>query len=294
VNNTLQRLRQKKNIAAELRLVVKTMKSMAAAQIRQYENALSSLSDYYNSLALGIALCLKHTGIRDLEEKRKESGVIVIVFGSDQGMAGQFNNSIAEYTIQELGKITGKKEIWSVGDRIHYRLLEKKIIPTVPYSVPGSLNAIIPFIKEILNRSETYRESGKLDKLYTIHNRLFRKNFYTPVVSNLFPLDIKWQESFEKYRWPTKKIPQIFGHPESMLEILVREYIFISLYKTCVESMASENATRLLAMQHAEKNIDEVLENLTRDFNQLRQNAIDEELFDIISGFEALKGKNNF
>ena len=59
------------------------------------------------------------------------------------------------------------------------------------------------------------------------------------------------------------------------------------LYRACAESLASENASRLAAMQRADKNIDELLE----DFNRtLRQNGIDEELFDVISGFEALVG----
>ncbi len=69
----------------------------------------------------------------------------------------------------------------------------------------------------------------------------------------------------------------------------VREYLFVSLFKACAESLASENASRLAAMQRAEKNIDELLGDLNRSFHRLRQSGIDEELFDVISGFEALK-----
>ncbi|HDP94800.1 MAG TPA: F0F1 ATP synthase subunit gamma, partial [Candidatus Aminicenantes bacterium] len=65
-----------------------------------------------------------------------------------------------------------------------------------------------------------------------------------------------------------------------------------SLFRACAESLASENASRLAAMQRAEKNIDELLENLNRSFHRLRQSSIDEELFDIISGFEALSAKD--
>jgi len=74
------------------------------------------------------------------------------------------------------------------------------------------------------------------------------------------------------------------------LRALVREYLFVSLFKTCAESLASENTSRLVAMQRAEKNIDDLLQTLTRNFNRLRQTSIDEELFDVISGFEALSG----
>ena len=74
------------------------------------------------------------------------------------------------------------------------------------------------------------------------------------------------------------------------LRTLIREYLFVSLFRACAESLASENASRLAAMQRAEKNIDELLEELKRTFHRLRQNGIDEELFDVISGFEALAG----
>ena len=69
---------------------------------------------------------------------------------------------------------------------------------------------------------------------------------------------------------------------------LIREYLFVSLFKACAESLASENASRLAAMQRAEKNIDDMLEELSRLYNSRRQSDIDEELFDVVSGFNAL------
>ena len=74
------------------------------------------------------------------------------------------------------------------------------------------------------------------------------------------------------------------------LGALIREYLFISLFQACAESLASENASRLAAMERAERNIDELLENLHGTFHRLRQSGIDEELFDVISGFEAIVG----
>ena len=78
------------------------------------------------------------------------------------------------------------------------------------------------------------------------------------------------------------------GAGEVCLRALIREYLFISLFRACAESLASENASRLAAMERADRNIDELLENLQATFHRLRQSDIDEELFDVISGFEAL------
>ena len=81
------------------------------------------------------------------------------------------------------------------------------------------------------------------------------------------------------------------GGGTATLRALIREYLFVSLFRACAESLASENANRLAAMQRADKNIDELLEELNRTFHRLRQSGIDEELFDVISGFEALRAE---
>ncbi|MCK9175735.1 MAG: F0F1 ATP synthase subunit gamma, partial [Desulforhopalus sp.] len=77
------------------------------------------------------------------------------------------------------------------------------------------------------------------------------------------------------------------------LQKLISEYLFVSIFRACAESLASENASRLAAMQRADNNISELLEELNRTFHHLRQSTIDEELFDVISGFEALNGEVN-
>jgi F-type H+-transporting ATPase subunit gamma len=78
------------------------------------------------------------------------------------------------------------------------------------------------------------------------------------------------------------------GDSTETLRALIREYLFVSLFRACAESLASENASRLAAMQRADKNINELLDNLKGEFYRVRQSGIDEELFEVISGFEAL------
>jgi F-type H+-transporting ATPase subunit gamma len=68
----------------------------------------------------------------------------------------------------------------------------------------------------------------------------------------------------------------------------IREYLFVSLFRACAESLASENASHLPAMQRADENIDALLEDFNGRFHRVRQSAIDEELFDVIAGVEVL------
>jgi F-type H+-transporting ATPase subunit gamma len=76
--------------------------------------------------------------------------------------------------------------------------------------------------------------------------------------------------------------------PAQLLSALVRQFLFVTLYRTLAESLAAENASRLAAMQVAERNISERLEELRTAYHQQRQSLITEELMDVISGFEAL------
>ena len=102
------------------------------------------------------------------------------------------------------------------------------------------------------------------------------------------------KKTWLKIHWPTRNLPALFGHHKATLRAFIREYLFISLFKACAESLASENASRLAAMQRAEKNIDSLLTNLNRTFSRLRQSSIDEELFDVIAGFNALSRREEF
>ena len=138
---------------------------------------------------------------------------------------------------------------------------------------------------------ETQREKGEITQVYLFHNHPKPGVIYAPVSQRLLPLDDVWRRDLAAVRWPTKNLPGVMNGGELTLLALVREYLFVSLLRACAESLASENASRLAAMRRAEKNIDELLEELNRAFHRLRQSGVDEELFDVVSGFEALTGE---
>jgi F-type H+-transporting ATPase subunit gamma len=89
------------------------------------------------------------------------------------------------------------------------------------------------------------------------------------------------------HQWPSKNIPEVAGNPETTLRALINLYLFVSVFRACTESLAVENSSRLHNMQQAEKSISDMLENLSKKFQSLRQSMIDEELFDVVSGLEA-------
>jgi len=291
--DTLESLRGKSAAANDLKSVVKAMKAMAASNIVQYETAVTALGDYYRTIALGLVAYLKVQKIDAISDKKdsknKEKLVCAIVFGSDQGLVGQFNDAMAGFVSASLSSLPGKKAIWAVGERVQLLLNDMGLGVAKLYPVPYDVNAITGLVGQILANSEECQEKEGMGEFYIFHNQPKAGAGYLPVMQRFLPLDEKWKQDLQKLTWPTKIIPQVLGGAKATLFALVREYLFTSLFKACAESLASENASRLEAMQRADKNIGELLDGLTAKFQRLRQSSIDEELFDVVSGFEALK-----
>ncbi len=292
MSDTLISLRRQTASAGDLQSVVRTMKAMAAASIGQYEASVSALADYYRIVELGLGACFRESDPTNLiapqEGQSRKKMIGAVVFGSDQGLVGQFNDVIADYAIKTLATLSGTIQLWAVGERVHANLSDAGIPPVGLFEVPNSVQVITPLIGRILIETETqHAATAGLSELYLFYNRTKSGATYEPVSQRLLPLDDTWRGELTARPWPTKILPEVRGS-NATLRALIREYLFVSLFRACAESLASENASRLAAMQRADKNIDELLEDLKSNFQRLRQSGIDEELFDVISGYESL------
>ena len=292
MSETTASLRRQIDGAGDLQSVVRTMKAVAASSVGQYENSVLALGDYYRTVELGLGVCLRSTGSptsTSARARQPDAGAIgAVVFGSDQGLVGRFNDAVADYAIAALADPPGETRVWAVGERAHARLADAGLQLMGLFSVPNSVEGITPLVGRILVESESLRGRGDITELHLFYNRPTSGAAYAPVSQRLLPLDENWSRKPAKRPWPTQNLPEVIGDRVATLRALIREYLFVSLFRACAESLASENASRLAAMQRADRNIDELLEDLTRTFHRLRQSGIDEELFDVISGFEAL------
>jgi F-type H+-transporting ATPase subunit gamma len=291
MSGTTESLRRKIGSAGDLGGVVRSMKALAASSIGQYEKAVLSLNDYYRAVELGVAVCLRQADAAPFDAGRNapDRPVGAVIFGSDQGLVGRFNEVLVEFAARTLKTLPGKTaKIWTVGERAHSLMAESALPPAVLLAVPGSVNAVTPLIGRILIEIEAARERGEVAEVHVFHNQPRAGALYEPVGRRLLPLDRLWQGKLAALPWPTKNLPEIIGEAARTLPAFVQDYLFVLLFQACAESLASENASRLAAMQRAEKNIAEILEELNRTFHRIRQEGIDEELFDVISGYETL------
>jgi F-type H+-transporting ATPase subunit gamma len=194
-----------------------------------------------------------------------------------------------EYAVKTLKALPGTvTKIWPLGERIHALLADTGMPTAGILPVPASVNAIAGLVGQILIDVESARERGEVAEVYLFHNHPKSGSVYDPVGKRLLPLDLAWQKQLAAAPWPTKLPPEVIQGTTSPLRAFIREYLFVLLFQACAESLASENASRLAAMQRAEKNIDGILEDLNLKLHRIRQESIDEELFDVISGYEAL------
>ncbi|MCB1921422.1 MAG: F0F1 ATP synthase subunit gamma [Candidatus Competibacteraceae bacterium] len=296
---TLEALRHTLATVEELRSIVRTMKALAAVSIHQYDQAVSALADYDQAVRQGLAVVLREqameTGVRNLvltgetPEVRSTAGrpsaIGAVAFGSDHGLCGRFNEALAEYLAMTLhDRPEPQRWVLAVGVRQAAALEEQGLSVQQTFYTPGAASAIQQTVRQLLPVLEQWREAGVIEILL-FHNRHRGANSHEPAQVQLLPLD---PAALSREAPPsTRSLPGYVADRAELLAALLREWLFVELFRACAESLASEHASRLLAMQAAERNIIDRLMELNAAYRQQRQEAITAELLDVVAGFEA-------
>lgn len=291
---TLEALRNKIGSAEGLHSVVRTMKGLAAVNIRQYEKAVESLADYFRGVELGFQALLRDRpeGVRLRGADREPGGgVVAAVFGSDQGMCGQFNSRIMDHALAELDRAGAGREdrvILALGGRLAAALAAAGHEVADRFAVPKSVVSITARVQEVLLCLERHRAGREAARVVLFHNHPLTGAAYEPQTWQILPIDPEWLGALEVRDWPTRMLPLFLMDWQELLASLVRQYLFASLFRAFAASLVAENAARMASMQAAEKSIEDRLDGLRALFHRRRQSTITEELLDVMAGFEAL------
>ena len=176
-------------------------------------------------------------------------------------------------------------QIIAVGERAFAQLQEAGMTPDQTLKTPHSVALITPLVSQVLSEIDT---SGTTACNILYHEPGFATD-YQPVNDQILPFDYRLSGRWTSIPWPGQALPEVQGGGTQAIRTLIREFLFITIYRACALSITSENASRLNAMQRADHNIDQLLVELKSDYKQQRQRLIDEDLFDVLSGFEALR-----
>lgn len=283
---SLQGLQRSINSAKNLQSIVTTMKAFASSNITQFQNAAKSSLAYRRVLDMALYVLLTGEDEKYAFRQEKDGHTIHIVFGSDHGLAGRFNERIVAYILKEIP--AGEQHtVIVVGQQLVVRLAGDVHIAD-ELSMPQTEDGITAMVQRLLYKIDGLQDEIPVTKVLLYYNKPLEGATFKEEKEVLLPVDL---EGFARKttRWESRSIPTYFMDRENLFSDLLRQYIFITLYRTFAYSLASENASRLASMQAAEKNIEERLEELISSYRRQRQNSITEEINDINAGFRAIK-----
>ncbi|MCE5263067.1 MAG: F0F1 ATP synthase subunit gamma [Deltaproteobacteria bacterium] len=290
---TSEYLKGKIQSAQDLLGVVKTMKALAAISIRQYQRAVESLAEYNRTVEMGLQIVLRQSREATATPKSPTARLGAIVFGTDQGLCGQLNSIIASHAMEEMEKTGVSREnriIIAVGMRTADLLEDSGQRVAEILTTPGSTAGITHMVQDITILLEDWRFKKQIQQMHLYYSEYLSGASYRPKALRILPVEEAWLKKLQQKKWESRTLPIFTMEWENLFRALIREYLFVSIYRAFANSLASENASRLAAMQSAEKNIEERLEELHLHFHRQRQMTITEELLDIVAGFEALGG----
>lgn len=274
----------------ELRGIVKTMKALSGARIRQYEQAVIALEAYHDTVEQGLQVVLRdlESGPAPAEDEAAPCGAIV--FGSDHGLCGRFNEDLAELAGQRLGA-TGQGtplHLVGVGARASAAVEQRLQAVELTLAVPGAAARISSTVQRLLGLIDQWRTQQGVRRVLLFYNRRAGTAGHEPIAEALLPLDLSaWQPPRCK-PWPSRCLPGYTMERRALLRALLQQFLFTRLFRAAAQSQSSEHASRLAAMQAAQRNLDERLEDVTAQLRRARQSTITAELLDVVSGFEAI------
>jgi F-type H+-transporting ATPase subunit gamma len=292
----LEDLKRSIDTVEDLQSIVRTMKALSAASISQYERSLASLEEYNRTVEMGLHVLLRgRREKRNLEKAGPGSRLGAVVFGTDRGLCGRFNEEIAEYAVAKINGFQIRHEdrvLLSVGARVDAALQALNHPVEESFFVPGSVSGITETVQQILIAIDEWRmQSGIEHVLLFYHQHSSGITASEPRMFHMVPVDLARFRNIAEQPWPSHILPTYSMDPERLFSALIREYFFISIFSACTHSLLSEHLNRLASMQGAEKNIDQHMAELNGQFHHQRQQQITEELLDVISGFDVINTK---
>jgi F-type H+-transporting ATPase subunit gamma len=263
--------------------VTKAMKLVAAAKMRRAQERMEESRPYSNSLAEVIQHLLPDVDrdrlpLLDAREVKRKAYVVV---SADRGLAGAFNTNLLKVAQKEIDAF-GKEnvDLFCIGKkaRDHFKRREYNIITShVDFWADMEFNSAITIGRSIIE----YFTSGKVDEIHVVYNYFI--NVGQQQVKSEVLLPLVYEENngvtHDRLYEPSK---------EELVSSLIPRHLNVQMWKYLLESYASEQAARMLAMENATSNSQDMIKDLTLKFNKARQAAITTEMLEIVSGAEAL------
>ncbi|MEN6409718.1 MAG: ATP synthase F1 subunit gamma [Anaerolineaceae bacterium] len=287
------RLRSIKSIAQ----VTRALQTVSASKVRKAIQAVNATRPYAEKawhLLVHLANQPGHAALHPLLRERDEvKHVTVVMISSDRGLAGAYNMNVLRYTLNTFHDVQVPVEYVAVGRKGRDLLLRrgKKLaadfsnLPANPtFSDVSAIGRLV--VDDYLN--------GKTDAVYLAYTDFHNMIKQTPTIKKLLPLEVKSGEvRVQDYNEPVKEYKKqgVYIYEPDQKELLdqvISRFTALQVYQAILESSASEQAARMVAMRNATDNANELRSLLLLEYNKIRQQSITNEMLDISAGAEAL------
>ena len=289
---SLEKLQRQIKTTRELRDIVSTMKLLSSVSILQYEQASRALEKYRHNLTGAFQALISQRKISHAKVLPGQQKHLLVLVGSDNGMVGKFNQEIVKEARQYLRKIgiSPQKVLFIViGKRLNMLVSQQKWPMYAQYGISNSVKIVNTLAENIILHIDQAMMREKVTHVMVFTNRRIKNQPVKVEKRQVLPFNTQALKNLKNKPWPTNNIPLITLPTAQMFSALVREMMLIFLSDVLNGSLAAEHWTRMTNMQNAEKNIDDNLEELDKQYQQKRQEQITEELIDVVSGASALK-----
>ena len=281
---SLKDIRDRIKSVKSIQKVTSAMKMVAAAKVRKAQERMEQARPYTRALEDVIHNILPDIDRNklDLLEVREIKRKAYVIVSADRGLAGAFNTNITKVAQKEIDEF-GKEnvDLFCIGkkSRDYFKRRDYNIIEShIEFWNDLDYDSAMMIGRSIVD----HFTSGKVDEIHVVYNyfinlaqQKIKSEVLLPLIYNDEEIEIK-----DRLYEPSKK---------KLVGSLVPRHLNIQVWKYLLESYASEQAARMLAMENATTNAGDMIKSLTLEFNKARQAAITTEMLEIVSGAEALK-----
>ena len=282
----LKNIRSQIKSVTSIQKVTKAMKMVAAAKLRKSQENMEKGRPYSNRIKDLISNLIDDVDnsllpLLNKPKNTKKHGLIIIT--ADRGLAGSFNSNIikkAENIINEIGHENCL--LFCVGKKGYEYFSKRQFNVTEYYEdlwIGLNYNKAINLGQNVIG----YFSNHKVDKVDVIYNYFKNAGSQEVLKSQILPIEFKNKED-------DTQLTDIIYEPSKieLVKSLVPKYFNTQIWQFLLESFASEQAARMLAMENATENAKEMISELNLEFNKARQTAITTEMLEIVGGAEAL------
>ena len=284
---TLDSLIRRTTSMQGIRSVVHTMKTLSVINSAPYERAASAIAAYHETVLEGLHAFMSQSGPITLAQPDGAAQVMV-VFGSDHGLCGNYNEALAGHVGQH---ISAQTTVLCVGAQMADALADQGFEVEKAFFPPASVDGIGRLANLLTQKLDILRQDNRPHEISVSLAYFAREEggMQAPKTVVLLPLDASMIADLQARPWVSSSLPYFSLPLENLFMALIRGHLFASLFRASAEALVTENAARLALMQQAEQSVDDRLDALKSDTRAMRQSEITTELLDVIIGFEALK-----